>query len=277
MHYAKITSFANPVIREAMGVKERRRRYRKGMFVIEGPHSVEMALASEFSLRRVFVSEAFGGRSEGKRLLRALEKRVQHDGIIIVSEDVMARLADTETPQGILAVVSYADGDLQTLHFKGIPLFIVCDGIQDPGNLGSIIRVADAADADGIIILPGTSDVFMPKVIRATAGSIFSLSVVQTDPSALIEYLNTKEICLYVADVRGSASLYETDLRRPAAIAFGNEAYGVSESLFNNAKYVIRIPIFGKAESLNVAMAASICLYEAVRQRIGLGIKRTVL
>ncbi|MBI3592373.1 MAG: RNA methyltransferase [Nitrospirae bacterium] len=116
-------------------------------------------------------------------------------------------------------------------------------------------------------MLPGTCDLFSPKAIRATAGSLFNIPVVCSEPDALTDYLESHKIKLYAADVHAQASLYESDLRQPVAIVFGNEAHGVSKPLLQKADSLLKIPIIGKAESLNVAMSASICLYEAVRQR----------
>ena len=147
-------------------------------------------------------------------------------------------------------------------------MIVVCDGIKDPGNIGTIVRAADASGVDAVLLTPGTCDAFMSKALRASAGSIFALPVLpDTGVEEIVGFLAKRRIRLYAADVRASRSLYETDLRGPAAIVFGNEAHGIGAALFQNAEVLFRIPITGRAESLNVAMAASIILYEAVRQR----------
>ncbi|MDI6801344.1 MAG: RNA methyltransferase [Thermodesulfovibrionales bacterium] len=266
MRFIKITSPANPLIKETLKIKEKRMRYRHEAFLIEGQHLLEAALAaSSVEIKRVFFTEGFLSKKEGQRLLRQISKRdIQ---LIETSKHILSRLADTETPQGIIATVSIKPIGLEEIRFRDVPSLAICDGIQDPGNLGAIIRISDVAGADAVIILPGTCDVFMPKTIRATAGSLFNIPIVYSEIDALIGYLRDRNIRLYSSDAHAKALIYESDFRQPVAIAFGNEAHGVSEPMLKNAAAVFKIPIIGKAESLNVAMAASICLYEVVRQR----------
>lgn len=266
MKFIEITSPANPIIKEALKIKEKHARYRHEAFLIEGPHLMEMAAASpDVEIKRVFFTEEFSAKREGQSLLRQAAKKEAQ--LIETSGHILSKLTDTETPQGVIAVVSYKIINLDEISFKNIPFLVVCDGIQDPGNLGTIIRASDAAGADAVIILPGTCDAFMPKTIRATAGSLFNIPVVYSEPNTLFGYLDSKDIALHATDVHAKMSIYESDLKYPVAIAFGNEAHGVSEALLKRAKG-LKIPILGKAESLNVAMAASVCLYEVVRQRL---------
>ncbi|HAK88713.1 MAG: hypothetical protein A2077_05080 [Nitrospirae bacterium GWC2_46_6] len=266
MESVKITSSANPLIKEALKIKEKRARFKHEAFLIEGPHLIETASASpSVEIKRVFFTEEFSLKREGQRLLRQVSKRDVE--LIETSASVLSKLADTETPQGIVAVVSYESIGLNEISFRDVPFLVVCDGIQDPGNLGTIIRASDAAGADAVIILPGTCDAFMQKAIRATAGSLFNIPVIYSDAESLSHYLDSRNIVLYAADVHAKTSIYEADFKRPAVVAFGNEAHGVSGKLLKTAKG-IKIPIIGKAESLNVAMSASICLYEVVRQRL---------
>jgi TrmH family RNA methyltransferase len=272
MKFIKITSPANPVIKEALKIKEKRSRYRQEAFLIEGVHLLEMALTScNAEIKKVFFTDKFSNKKEGQRLLRQIVARAGHqmpkDFFIQVSEQVLYRLADTETPQGIAAAAAYKTFSLEEITFREIPFLVVCDGIQDPGNIGAIIRASDAAGADAVINLPGTCDAFIPKAIRATAGSLFNIPIVYSEQESFFNYLDIKNITLYAADIHARVSVYDADFRSPLAIAFGNEAHGVSEALLKRAKG-LKIPIIGKAESLNVAMAASVCLYEIVRQRL---------
>jgi TrmH family RNA methyltransferase len=186
-----------------------------------------------------------------------------------ISRQILSTLADTETPQGIIALVSYHPSALDMIPEKDIPLLVVIDRIQDPGNLGTVIRTSDAAGADALIILPGTCDAYMPKVIRATAGSIFNIPLVYTDAASLTAHLRGKAIKLLVTDAHASESIYDADLSRPLALVFGNETEGASKKMKEQADALIKIPIFGRAESLNVALSAAIFLFEAVRQRKG--------
>ncbi|MFA5352955.1 MAG: RNA methyltransferase [Thermodesulfovibrionales bacterium] len=265
MRYTTITSQANPIIKEAVKIRERHGRQR-GAFLIEGPHLMEMAVLSpDLEIRRVYFSEEFGSKKEGQKLLRQVFSKTEN--LIEVPAHLLTKITETETPQGIAAIVALKSIALDDIPLKENPLLVVCDGIQDPGNMGTIIRLSDAVGADAVIILPGTCDPFMPKAIRATAGSIFNVPVIACRTEELISYLKEHDVSLCAADIRAERTIYETDLCRPLALAFGNEAHGVGDELKQEVQETVKIPILGKAESLNVAMSASVCLYEAVRQR----------
>jgi TrmH family RNA methyltransferase len=265
MKYAKITSAANQRVRDAVRTREKRVRSGHNAFLLEGPHLVEMALSAGVRIREVFVTGALISQKEHQDLMGRVLKTT--DLIFEVSDQVLNKISSTETPQGMAAVADYGPGSLSELSFHTNPLVVVVDTIQDPGNLGTIIRTADAAGADAVIVLPGSCDVFMPKVIRATAGSIFNIPVVNADPEALLTLLRANRIRLAVTAAGAETSLYDTDLSGPVAVAFGNEARGVSSKLKKAADFSLSIPIFGRAESLNAATSAAICLYEIVRQR----------
>lgn len=265
MQTKKITSVSNPKIRQALDLKEKRNKHQHIEFLIEGPHLIEMAVGSGCTIKDVFVSSSFLDKKDGQKLLNALSKTIEN--IFEIPDHLLNKLGDTETPQGIIAVVSYKPLSLEALTLQEKSLLVVIDGVQDPGNLGTIIRTSDASAADAVVILPGTCDAFMPKVIRSTAGSIFNIPVVQTTPDVLLDWVLQKNIKLFVASGDAERSVYETDLKVPLAIVFGNEAHGVSKKLKESANTSLRIPIFGKAESLNVAVSAAVFLYEALRQR----------
>ncbi len=261
-----ITSTANPLIKEALRIKERHGRRGGAFFLIEGPHLIEMSLDSPYaSLMQVFFTQDFSSAREGRRLLKRMEETSVN--LVETSQRVMEKLTDTETPQGIAAVLELKTVSLDAIPLKNIPLLVVCDGVRDPGNIGTIIRASDAAGADAVLLTPGTCDAFIPKAIRASAGSIFTIPVLSAGVGVLMSFLEERRMRLYAADVHASHSLYETDFRESAAIAFGNEAYGIGAELLKKADLRFRIPVIGRAESLNVAMAASISIYEAVRQR----------
>lgn len=262
MRYKKITSPSNPHIKEALKIRDRKISRRHDM-LIEGPHLIEMALASRTGIKRVFFTDSSYSKYPG--LFKQLSSNDAE--LFETTEHVLGHLSDTETPQGIAAIASFNFLDLEELSLGLNPLAVICDSIQDPGNLGTIIRTADAAGADAVIILPGTCDPLLPKVVRATAGSVFTIPLVFVESRVLLQWLKEKAITLFVTDVNASRSIYETDLRKPLAFALGNEAKGVNESLRREGEVFVKIPILGRAESLNVATSAAICLYEAVRQR----------
>lgn len=265
MQFKTIKSQANPHIREALEIKNKRSKYRQDSFIVEGSHLIEMAAASSSLIKKVFFTHSFSAKSDSQRLLDLLQKKTI--GIFEVSEHILNKLSDTEAPQGLIAIMSFSLSSLEKIQFKDKSLIVAADCIQEPGNLGAIIRTADAAGADAMIILPGTCDIFMPKTLRATAGSIFNIPVVYSEQKAFISWAKENSIALLTADVKAKKNLFETDLIKPLAFVFGNEAHGVNLELRNRADMLLKIPIYGKAESLNVAAAAAVCLYEAVRQR----------
>ncbi|MBI5076630.1 MAG: RNA methyltransferase [Nitrospirae bacterium] len=262
MRTVKISSAANQYIKDVIQIREKRAKFRHAAFLVEGPHLVEMALASGSQIKEVFVTEAFINAKEHRALMGKIAA-----AIFEVSEQLLEKITDTETPQGIVALAGYKPDTLDTLTLKETPLIVVIDAIQDPGNLGTIIRTADAAGADAVILLPGSCDAFMPKVIRATAGSLFNIPIVYAEPAAFVDWLSKRNIQLAVTAADAEKTIFEADLSGNIAIAFGNEAHGVSDQLRKAADLSLNIPILGKAESLNVATSAAICLYEAVRQR----------
>ncbi|MBI4685242.1 MAG: RNA methyltransferase [Nitrospirae bacterium] len=298
MQYTAITSPSNPHIKEAIEIKNKRSsKHRHAAFIIEGPHLIEIALASGHQIKQVFFTSAFSSKKEGQKLLRQISKRADvipakagiqkpsfqelkttseldshlrgNDGLELfeVSEHILSKFADTETPQGIIAVASYSQKNLEDIKFKSVPLIAIIDGIQEPGNLGTIIRTSDAAGADAVIILKDTCDPFMPKALRATAGSIFNIPVLQAETDLLLRWLKGKRIKIAITSVYGGNNLFDADLKNSLAFVFGNESQGVSSLMTENAEIVLKIPILGKAESLNVSASAAVCLYEAVRQR----------
>jgi TrmH family RNA methyltransferase len=262
MRYKKITSLSNPHVKEALTISKRRTG-RQSDLLIEGPHPIEIALASRTHIRKVFFADS--SRAKHAELFAQLSSTDAE--LMETTSQVLTHLSDTETPQGIAAIASFKFHDLGELSLQVNPLMVICDGIQDPGNLGTIIRTSDAAGADAVVILPGTCDPLLPKAVRATAGSVFAVPLVFTESGVLLQWFKEKAITLFVTDLNASMSLYEADLRRPLAFALGNEAKGISESLRRTGDVPVRIPLLGRAESLNVATSAAICLYEAVRQR----------
>ncbi len=266
MKYIQITSASNPKIKEGLDIKNKRSKYKHAAFIIEGPHLVETALASGNKINTVFFTDSFRAKKDRQRILREIAKKTGE--IFEVTEQIMNKLANTETPQGIIATVSYDIKNLEEIRFKSVPLIMAVDRVQEPGNLGTIIRTSDAAGADAVVILKGTCDAFMQKTIRATAGSIFNIPIIYTGTDKFIEWLKSNGIILIATALDSDKSIFDSDLKKPIAFVFGNEAHGVSNEIKRKADLILKIPIYGKAESLNVSASAAVCLYEAVRQRL---------
>ncbi|MGE5301051.1 MAG: TrmH family RNA methyltransferase [Acidobacteriota bacterium] len=265
MEYIQITSASNSRIKDAIRIRERKNAEGDNLFVVEGPKIVEMALTAGAKIREVFFTDHFTAKNEGKELLGLLSKKTAD--ICRVADHVFAKLSDTETPQGIAAVASYPVLPLDRLSLSAASLYAVLDGVGDPGNLGTIIRTSDAAGVDAVILLEGTCDAFIPKVIRATAGSIFNVRLALATGDQLVAWRKEHDIQIAVTAADAPRSVFEAELTGALAFIFGNEARGVRKAIKDSADLLLKIPLYGKAESLNVATSAAICLYEAVRQR----------
>jgi TrmH family RNA methyltransferase len=246
----------SPRVRAARHLAKRSFRERDRLFLAEGPQAVREALAEEGVLTELFVTSQ--GRSRNPELA-ALASR-QGAPVHEVSGEVMAELAQTITPQGLLA-------DLVAASPR---LVVVLANVRDPGNAGTVLRTADAAGAGGVVFAAASVDPYNSKCVRASAGSLFHLPVVSGhDLPAALATLRAAGLQILAAD-GSAASLLEAaggpDLTRPTAWLFGNEAWGLPAELLTLADAVVGVPIYGRAESLNLAAAAAVCLYASARQ-----------
>lgn len=233
-------------------------RRKVDQFVVEGPHLVETAAAAG---QIDFVIYA-----KSSALIPKLEKI----GIACfkVSDKEFAKLSDVETPQGILAVVKKRKVLLSEIVTVAKALIVVAIEVQDPGNLGTIIRSADAVGATGVVVSRGTVDPYNSKVVRSTMGSIFHLPIIESDDiEVALGSLRQNKITIVAADIKARQDYFMADFKRPVAILVGNEAAGLGDEIVEHSDQVVKIPMPGKAESLNVGVATSLLLYEALRQR----------
>lgn len=257
----------NPRLKYLRNLTKRRFREREGKFLVEGIRFVEEALASSFELEMLVCCAKV---ADNVRACASLEAaRAAGIPILEVEAAFFQELADTVTPQGLLAVVNAPAYQLDDLPEPEDPwLLVLVDGVMDPGNLGAIVRSADAARADGVILLKGTADIWNPKALRATMGSIFHIPVVRSGPFEEVNmFLKRRDISLIAGAPRGGKVVYKSDLTRPCALLIGSEPRGPEKTTLIAVTEQVYIPMPGRAESLNVAMSTAILLYEAVRQR----------
>lgn len=260
-----ITSGQNPLIKEARSLKNRKDREEKGLFFIEGVRIIEEALKENTDLKYIIASDGFISAGRNGRLPDMLKNRGVN--FIVVPDSLFRELSDTETPQGILAVVGIKKPVLSAA-VKPDGLYAILDSIRDPGNMGTIIRTADAAGFDGIVVTKGSVDVFNPKVLRSTMGSVFHVPIYQSeDISDAISLFKSGGLKVYASHVDGTGSIYEADMTVGTVIIIGSEAEGISGEAVLQADLLVRVPMPGRAESLNASVAAGIMMFEAVRQR----------
>lgn len=261
----------SPRVRAVAKLTKRSARQETGLFLLEGPQAAREVIA----YRADSVVELFATPT-------ALEKHAdvrdaaRDAGIEVVfaSEDVIDAMADTVTPQGIVAVARQTPTSVRDVFAASPRLVAICEQVRDPGNLGTIIRAADAAGADAVVLTGRTVDPYNPKVVRATTGSLFHLPIaLGIDLATAVERAHAAGVRVVAADIDGDDFLAQRGLlAEPTAWLFGNEARGLDDDALALADLSVRLPIYGRAESLNLATAASVCLYEtAFAQRAARG------
>jgi len=263
-----VTSSQNPEVKLYRSLLRKRGRDKKGLIPLEGIRLIEEAAWKQARLHSIIYSEELLKNERGRKLLEDIQHNQPQAKVLNVSRNILKEASDTENPQGIVASAVPPESSLSQLALKKRPLTIVAAGIQDPGNLGTIIRTASAASAAGVVVTRGTVDIHNPKTLRATMGAIFNLPVVLIkDVESLINYFRQGNIRLAVTDLEGEVNCFQVDLTVPTAVFFGSEAFGLDRGILKAADYRLKIPLLGPAESLNVAVAAGIIMYEGVRQK----------
>lgn len=261
-----ITSLQNDTIKLAVALKQKKQRDAAGLFVAEGVRLIEEVCSADWQVETCFYTEAVVSNKRAESLLNLLQEKPCR--MVKVSEAVYHKMSDTEQPQGIMAIVKKGGHLLSTILAADKAFIVILDAVQDPGNLGTVIRTADAAGASGVVLTKGCTDLYSSKAVRATMGSLFHLPIVDgVSYDELIRSLQEKNIHMIATSLTSSSLYYEADFNQPVAVIFGNEGNGVSEELLCKANSRIFIPLLGRAESLNVAASAAVILYEAVRQR----------
>ncbi|RZS57671.1 TrmH family RNA methyltransferase [Microcella putealis] len=263
----------SPRVRAAAKLAKKNQRAETGLFLVEGPQAVAEAIRFRPELvREIFVTPQARDRAGAvMRDARAAEVRVE-----IVTDAVLDAIADTVTPQGMVAVCETFPSSLEAIVASAPRLVAVLEEVRDPGNAGTVIRVADAAGADAVILTGTSVDPFNPKAVRATTGSLFHVPVVVgVDLDEALDALRGAGIRVLAADISGDdllAARSEGDLDGATAWLFGNEARGLTTEQLTRADRAVIVPIYGSAESLNLATAAAVCLYEsAFAQRAAAG------
>lgn len=264
-----ITSKSNLKVKKAMSLHTKKGRDKAGLFIIEGLRFVFDAFLRIEPLGFEYVIYSTEGISKENALeIEELVAKLSASNVkcYMTSRTIIQGLSDTETPQGIVAILkktSLPNGVDPEEVPNGNCRIIILDKVRDPGNLGTIIRTADSAGFDGVMLMKGTVDFLSPKVLRATMGSAFNIPVWEGMEISHVETLKNKGIKLVSATLDGAVNYLEEDFGERFAIIIGNEGFGVSKEIIDISHSKVKIPIFGKAESLNAAVAAGILMYKA--------------
>jgi TrmH family RNA methyltransferase len=261
-----ITSPSNPIIKKVKNLYRRKERWKNKLFLIEGIKLVEECIDNNYPISNIIYSEELFNANGGYDLF---EKIKFYDQLIQIPGKLYKEISDMDNPQGILAVATFKVNYIEDINIKVNPFLLLLDRVQDPGNMGTIIRTADAFGINGIIVTEGCVDIYNPKVVRSTMGSIFRIPVFhESDGVNIIKKLKKEGVKIYSTSLEGSYYIQNTNFKESCMLIIGNESKGVSKSLHLMADELIKIPMIGEAESLNAAVASSIIMYEAMRQRI---------
>ena len=261
----ELTSLQNPKVKRAFALRDRRERDREGVTILEGYRELTRAHAAGISIRETFFCREMFVGENNDALLDTL--RDAGSAIYECSANVLRKIAYRERPEGLIAIAEMKRKGLDEIPAKPDGLYLVAETIEKPGNLGSILRSADAVGATAVIVCNKQTDIFNPNVIRASTGAIFSMPLAETTSEEALAWLRNLGIKTLAATPHTHLYHTDVDMKQGVAIVVGAEQYGLSDYWMNSADLQVLIPMLGKMDSLNVATAATILLYEAARQR----------
>lgn len=260
-----IASASNPRIKELVKLRDRVHRDRAGLILIEGYRELLRAVNAGVQIKELYYCETFFlGENEPDLIRRAGDSGA---GLYSVEETPFRKISYRDRPDGLIAVSQPVKRTLTSLKLSPVPLLIIAQAIEKPGNLGAILRSADAAGVDAVIVCDGTTDINNPNVVRASTGTLFTVPVVETTTEEALAWLRENHVRIIAATPHASACYTDINFVQPCAIAVGAEQYGLKSDLMEQADEQVRIPMAGIADSLNVSTAATLLLFEAARQR----------
>ena len=257
----QITSVQNPFIKSLVLLQEKSKaRKQSGTFLIEGQREIELAQKGGYEIETILFLPEISSESEAKKISRSAE-------LIEISKEVYQKLAYRDTTEGILAIAKSKNLSLSELNLGENPLILVAEAPEKPGNIGAILRTADAANLDAVIIANPKSDLYNPNIVRSSVGCLFTNNIATGTTEEIIAFLKSKNISIYCATLQNSTGYHTQDYTTPTALVVGTEATGLTQEWRNNATQNIIIPMQGAIDSMNVSVAAAILIFEAKRQR----------
>lgn len=267
MAYAEIISLQNQRIKDTIRLRDRRARDKTDKFLIEGFRELSRAVGAGRRIDSLFICPAMFTSGDEEELVSQLN--AQGIQIFKCPPNVFEKLSYREGPDGLLAVAPQFHLGLNDLSLPKAkaPLLVIAEAIEKPGNLGTILRTSDGVGADAVIVCDRCTDIHNPNIVRASMGTLFTVPVVETSGDEALAWLKKQGIKILAATPHAKIEYTEADLTVPVAIAFGTEQQGLSDEWMHQADIQVKIPMLGIADSLNVAMSASLLLYEALRQR----------
>jgi TrmH family RNA methyltransferase len=262
-----ITSPQNQRVKDAVRLRHGRHRQKQRRILIDGAREIARAIGGGANLLEVFVCENLCTSDDEKQLLAMLPNSGAE--VLHVTRGIFEKLAFGHRAEGVLAVAEMPRPKLDDLRLPRDPLVAVLEGVQKPGNVGAVLRSADATGISAVIVADAATDLYNPNAIRASLGTIFTVPLCAAEASDVLAWLRRLELSMVAARVDGSVPYTEVDFRRPTAIVLGSEAEGLSDVWHTGDVTPVRLPMLGAADSLNVSATAAVLFYEALRQRGG--------
>ncbi len=264
----QISSLQNQRIKQLVNLSKRRERDRRRLTVVEGVREISHALAAGLVPSEVYICPEYCDE-EGEQLITKLETfAADQTTIFAVTPAVFAKIAYRGESGGLLMTIPYIALPLAQLTLSANPFLVIVEGVEKPGNLGAILRTADAVGVDGVIICAGGTDLHNPNVIRASLGALFTVPIAEADTGEMIQWLHDQGIQIVAADPMATSYHMDAVLSGPVAVVLGSEAAGLTPQWLQAADISVKIPMFGVVDSLNLSVATAVMLYEVVRQRL---------
>jgi TrmH family RNA methyltransferase len=256
-----ITSPQNPKIKNLLALERARDRKAHNLFLIEGTKELGLAIENDYKINSVFFCPTITSLAEVQTI-------VKNDSLLVpVDENVFSKIAYRESTGGVIALAQQKNHSLSNIKLSANPLLIVLESVEKPGNLGAVLRTADAAGIEAVVICDPLTDFYNPNVIRSSVGSVFTNQLASASTDETIDWLKVNGISIFCTYLTASKPYHEVDFTKPCAVIMGTESTGLSERWTNNSTQNIIIPMQGKIDSLNVSTAAAVVIFEATRQR----------
>ncbi|MFA5650030.1 MAG: RNA methyltransferase [Proteiniphilum sp.] len=258
-----ITSLQNPAIKNIVKLSKSKERNEQQLFVIEGARELSLALEGGYEITGAYVCREFFNRTRYPDVLDPIADTM----IVDISREVFHKIAYRENSDGIVALARPKQYGLDNLKLTNNPFLIILESVEKPGNLGAVLRTADAAAADAVIVCDPRTDLYNPNVVRSSVGGLFTVQTALCTSSEALEWLRKNNIASFAAELRAAEFYQNIDLTAPSAIVMGTEAEGLTDFWLDNATKRIKIPMRGKIDSLNVSVSTAVLTFEAMRQR----------
>ncbi len=258
-----ISSTKNPKIKNVIHLQKASERKEQNLFIIEGLREIEKAIISDYEFKSLYFCKKIVDYDK----VHGIVNKTNLKEVYEVSSEVYEKIAYRENTEGIVILAKPKTHTLDEILTKEKPLILVLEGVEKPGNIGAILRTADAAGVDAVIICDLTTDLYNPNIIRSSIGCLFTVPIAVAESKNAIEWLESKKIHIYCTYLQASVPYFTIDFKQSAAIVMGTEATGISDIWVNSATKNIIIPMYGQADSMNVSTSTAVVVFEACRQR----------